>query len=121
MSRHLVLAIAAGAVDVGAMGFIALTAHATACAAVPPGAGGGASLPVAVCGVLALPPFTPAAALGLALSVLFGLVPLVTLRTRRRWPCAASAAGQVVLQVASLGLFLPWVPTLLLTAAAALA
>lgn len=110
MSRHVVFAIAAGAVDVAAMAFIVLTAHAAACAG-PAGH---------VCGRLTVPPVTPAAAIGLVLSVALGLVPLVTLRTRRRWPCAASAVGQMVVQIAGSGLFLPWVPALLLTAAAAI-
>ena len=113
MPRHTALSISAAALDVGALAFVALSAHAVACSRV------GAPASGACGGPLVMPLFTPAAAAGLAVAVLLGLIPWLTLRTGRRWPCVLSAIGQTILQVAGLGLFLPWLPVLALTVAAA--
>ena len=47
-----------------------------------------------------------------------GLVPFLTLRMHRRWSRVLAAAGQAVLQLAGVGVFLLWLPALLLTAVA---
>lgn len=112
---HGVLAIAAAIVDVAALLLTLAGAHAGACA----NAATMAPTPQACTGFLALPPFTPEAAFGLMAIVALGLLPAVTLRTRLRWPCALAAVGQVALQIAGVGLFLFWVPALILTALAA--
>lgn len=57
----------------------------------------------------------------LALMIALGPVPLVTLRTGRRWPSTASAIAQAVLQVLSFGAFVFWLPAWLLTIATAAA
>ncbi len=57
----------------------------------------------------------------LVLMLALGLVPLVTLRMRRRWPCVLSAIVQAVLQFISFGGFLFWVPAWLFSIASAVA
>ena len=57
----------------------------------------------------------------LVLMVALGLVPLLTLRMRRRWPSVASAVIQTAFQFLSMGGFLFWVPAWLFTIAAAAA
>jgi len=119
MARHAAWSVSAAALDVGALGLALLTAHAVACAR-----GAGPPLQSALAptcpGMIALPPATGVAAIGLICIVLLGLVPFLTLRTPRRWPCLAAAAGQVALQLMGFGLFLFWLPALLLTTVAAI-
>ena len=115
---HGVLCIAAAIADVAALLLTLAGAHASACAGslLGPTASTAPTCP----GLLALPPFTPAAAFGLVGMVALGLAPCLTLGKGRRWLCVLAGAGQIALQLAGSGLFLLWLPALLLTAAAAL-
>ena len=54
------------------------------------------------------------------LMIALGLVPLLTLKIRGRWPSAVSALLQAVLQLLGFGAFLFWVPAWLCTVAAAI-
>lgn len=116
MARHTLLSVAAAVADGAALLAMLATAGVAACAA--PGRPLAAAS--AACHRLGLPPLAPGAAVGLACVVALGLVPSLTLRWGRRWPCALAVAGQLLVQLLGLGLFLLWVPALLLTAAAAL-
>ena len=117
----------AAALDLAALGGSLLPLGATACSATSvavtsaagaPGqpAAPGAEICHAAPTIIAFQHAIPV----LTLLIALGLVPLLTLRMRRRWPCVASAAVQTVLQLLSLGGFLFWTPAWLCTVAAAL-
>lgn len=113
--------MAAAVLDLGALGISFLPVGAASCTgyatAVAPGQPAGPAHEVCHAAPT-ISAFQSAIPL-LALMVALGLVPLLTLRVRQRWPCVASAAAQAVSLVLSLGGFLFWVPALLCTVAAA--
>ena len=55
----------------------------------------------------------------LVLRIALGLVPVLTLKMRRRWPSVASGVVQAAFQFLSMGGFLFWVPAWLFTIVAA--
>lgn len=117
------LSVAAAVLDLGALGISFLPVGAASCTgyatAVAPGQPAGPAHEVCHAAPT-ISAFQSAIPL-LTLMVALGLVPLLTLRVRRRWPCVAAAAVQAVSLVLSLGGFLFWVPALLCTVAAAVA
>ena len=115
--------VGAAVLDLAALGMSFLPVGATSCSgystAVAPGQPAGPTREVCH----AAPPivaFQSAIPL-LALMMALGLVPLLTLKMRQRWPSVASAGVQAAFQLLSMGGFLFWVPAWLLTIAAAAA
>ena len=113
--------VAAAVLDLGALGVSFLPVGATSCSgystAVAPGQPAGPAREVchAAPTIMAFQSAIPL----LALMIALGLVPLLTLKMRRRWPSVASAVVQAAFQFLSMGGLLFWVPAWLFTIVAA--
>ena len=115
--------VAAAVLDLGALGVSFLPVGATSCSgystAVAPGQPAGPARDVchAAPTIVAFQSAIPL----LVLMIALGLVPLLTLKMRQRWPSVASAVVQAAFLLLSMGGFLFWVPAWLFTIAAAVA
>ena len=115
------LSVAAAVLDLGALAVSFLPVGATSCSgystAIAPGQPAAPTRDVchAAPTIVAFQSAIPL----LVLMITLGLVPLLTLKMRRRWPSVASAGVQAAFQLLSMGGFLFWVPAWLFTIAAA--
>ncbi len=112
------LATLAAAADVAALGLSRLSLGTRVCMA--PARPGGRPThchPVPIIHAFA----SPLGRVLMAAMLVAGLIPLLTLRKRRRWPILLSGGVQFLLQFLAIPAFFLWLPTFFLTVAAAAA